>query len=650
MNCRRIFTVVVPGLLLLLTLPGRADDIRDWHLTALHSSVPNDEVLHLSISGNGKPDVIERWWNGKRVRWLDESGRMQPDDARGDQVGSVMQVDMDGDGIYDGPNDMNVKWCDTDGDGVPDVQAITINPATWGAEKSDRTGNPVFMVFINHDQHGVLGWIDWKHFDLACWAFTGTCNWLPNYHGNNDFVKTHCASYALTDPRLNWENPFSFYDEEGKGVANMAMRWCAPQPFNGTNVDIRPVVNAGFVTYDLDGNAGKDNESSFDMTLAGSGASIDISSMSHPLPHFAGNPKFDPCFQHNEWRRIKELIYMDRNKGYSLFFKTHWKCFNFVFDEDGDDHRWERVELLSPTSIPGNPKAAPVDIYSTARFGNTNGLPPGLDGNGQSDSLGDRGEFDLDGSGGGKLYIGVFDRKFHLYGAKWGAWTVDEDGKYHGGGGEPTHRPPATKINEVVKYTDTDGDGFIDTIEYDYDGDRKVDFKVCLLDYEEKGRKSPDVASLIDPGKLGWKGLHELFNKTAQASWLEALEVYHAAWQRDLTSPELDKLAAASSLRQRYDNSYWIKEKIFRMIRERLQTRVTKQLSDRMETEKFLADYARVYYTGHFDEVVRLIGKVPSEPWPQAFSPVVIQTTKKTKHDPMSAPLIPAIFSSREVQ
>lgn len=612
MNRARLWIAVASGLL--LAPSGHADGARDWHRTALHSSVPDGEVLHLSMSGGGKPDVIERWWNGKRVRWLDESGRMQPDDARGDLAGAVLQVDMDGDGTYDGPDDMNVKWCDTDGDGIPDVQAVVVNPTTWGVEKREQTGHPVFMIFINHDQHGVLGWIDWSHFDFACWAFTGTCNWLPNYHGNNDFVKTHVPAYALTDPRVNWENPFSFYDEEGKGVANMAMRWCAPQFSRGSKVEIRPLIHTGFVTYDLDGNAGKGNESSFDMTLNGNGGNIDISSMTHALPHFAGNPKFDPCFRHNEWRRLKELVYMDRNAGYRRFFSTRWKSINFVFDEDGDDHRWERVELLTPTSVPGSAKGPAVDIYSTARLGNSNGRPPGLDGNSQSDSLGDRGEFDLDGTGGGKLYIGVFDRKFHLFGAKWGAWTVDQNAKYHGGAGEPTHRPTAPSVNELVKYSDTDGDGFIDTIEYDYDGDRNIDFKVCLLDYREKGRKSPEAAELIDPAALGWQGLHRLFDQTAQAAWLEAHEVYRAAWRRNLTTPELDTLAAASSLRQRYDNSYWIKEKVFRAIRERMRARANAHPAESADVEKFLADYVRAYYTGHFDEVVRLIGTVPGEP------------------------------------
>jgi len=575
--------------------------------TELKSTTPDNEVLTTDIDGDGAPDILERWWHGKRVRWLNESGTMRMGDLRGDEVNDVLQADMDGDGAYDGPTDMNIKWCDTDGDGIPDVQAIAVNPKTWGPQKAEQTGHPVWMVFINHDKHGVLGWIDWEKFNFHCWDFTGMCNWLPNYHGNSDFVKTHVPPWALADARLNWENPFSFYDETGDGTSKMAMRWCAPQPNNKGRIDIPPAVNLAYVTYDLDGNSGYGNETSYDMTLECGGTDIDVAHMKHPLPHFKGNPKFDCCFNHNEWRRINELIYMDRNKGYGAFFSTKWKFVNMVFDEDGDDHRWERVEMMSSATNrkPGGP---PVDLYSTARYDNKEGKTPGLDALFQSDSLGDRGEFDQDGSGGGKLYIGPFDRKLHLYGAEAGAWTVDKNAGFHGGKGEPTKKPEATKVEEVVKYTDTDREGFIDTIKYDYTGSRHINLKVCLLDYKTGGF-DPQKAELVEPGKLGWKGMHELFNKMARDSWIEALSVYRAAWKSDLTTPELDKLAAASSLRQRYINAYWIKEKVFRQIRRNAIARMESHPEEAEQLEKFLSDYIQAYYTGRFDEVVHLVGQ-----------------------------------------
>ena len=581
-----------------------AADAQDWHRSALRSSTPDEEILYLSITGSDQPDILERWWNGKRVRWLSESRTLKKGDLRGDTVNDVLQVDMNGDATYDGPEDMNVKWCDTNRDGIPDVQAFAINPKQTDPGQKAQIGHETWMVYINHDKRGVLGWVDWSKFAFNCWAHTGRCNWLPNYHGNNDFVKTHAAPFTMSDPRIGWENPFSFYDETGDGVPEMNLRWCAPEKAVNGRLNIPPKVALAYVTYDLDGNSGKDNETSYDLSLQASGASIDISAMVHPLPHFKGDPKFDPCFFHNEWRRLDSLTYMDRNKGYGTFFETRWKSVNFTFDEDGDDHRWERVEMLYPTT------AERGDIYSTARSESKEGKQPGLCSGFQSDTLGDRGEFDLDGSGGAKLYIGPFDRKLHLYGAEWGAWTVDKKAQFHGGAGEPSNRPPAPKVEELVKYTDTDKDGFLDTVEFDYDGNRTIDLKVCLLDYKTS-TDDPQKAEIIEPGKLGWKGMHELFNRMAQQSWEEALLVYRAAWKRDLTTPELDKLAAASSMMQRYQNAYWIKETVFRNVRKDVLARMAATPAKTQQLEAYLADYTRAYFTGHFQQVAQLLANEP---------------------------------------
>lgn len=580
----------------------------------LKSGKPDTEVIRSDIDADGKPDLIERWWNGKRVRWLDESGLMRADDQRGNLLNCVLQVDMGGDGAYDGPEDMNIKWCDTNGDGVPDVQAFAINPKTWGAIESEQTGHPVWMLFINHDRRGVLGWVDWERFFFHCWDHTGKNNWLPNYHGNSDFVKTHAPPWSLSDARLNWENPFSFYDETGDGVSKMAMRWCAPQPNKDGGIDIPPKVVSAHLAYDLDGNSGHGNETSYDMSFECTGAEVDISGMKQQLPGFKGLSKFDPYFQHNQWRRIGEIQRMDRTKGYELLFATKWKRVSMVFDEDADDHRWERVEMMA-SSADKKPGGPPVDLYSTARYGNKEGRTPGLSGFFQSDSLGDRGEFDNDGSGGARLYVGAFDRKLHLYGAEWGAWTVDREAKFHGGAGEPTERPVAKKVGELVKYTDTDGDQFIDTIEYDYSGSGKTEFKVSLLEINGGAAQKTEV---IDPAKLGWKGMHELFNKLAEESWLEAHALYRAAWQRGLTTKLADRLAASSSLRQRHMNAYWIKEEIFRELRARIERRMAEQPKESEQLKHYLNDYIRAYYSGRFDQVLTLIadarGRTSCEP------------------------------------
>ncbi|HEV8428424.1 MAG TPA: hypothetical protein VGQ41_11045 [Pyrinomonadaceae bacterium] len=585
----------------------------DLRKSALKSTTPSDEVVRLDINNDGKPDILERWWNGKRVRWLDENGDMLPTDTRGDQIADVMQIDKNGDGSYDTATDINIKWADNDGDGRADMQAF----ATQGREWSNGTFNAAeshWMVFIDVEKDGVLGWLDWQNYDFGSdnWGYTGATDWLPDYNGNAIFLKVHRPPQSLPDPRLNWENPFDFFDFDGDGASEMAIRWLDPVPPLDKDVtNLSGVLSEAFATFDLDNDSTKGNETDYDMSLRGAGGpGIPYRQFVHKYPALKGNPKFDECFQWNNWRKIDELMYMPHEKSYDSFFTARWATMYFVFDEDDDDHRWERVEMYYPMHGFGGPKD--IDLYSTKKWrrGNYAELAmagpnerPGISGHPQADSLGDRGEFDEDNSGGGKLYVGVFDRKLHLGGAEWGAWTVDKNGEYHGGSKTPSSKPIAPKVDEVVKYTDTDQNGFLDTIEYDYDGDRTIDLKVSLLDYRTPSNPHPDVVPLIDTHKEGWKGLNSLFGQIASQSFQEGLTVYRAAWKRGLTTPEIDKLASASAIGERYDHGYWLKEKIFRIIRARLR----EAKMDGLEK-----DLTRLYYTGQFAEYARRIAEVPA--------------------------------------
>src|SRR5437762_369338 len=90
-----------------------------------------------------------------------------------------------------GPSDEIVRE-DIDGDGQADVQAFAIskNAAGQGAH---------WMLFIDVEKDGVLGWVDWETMRLENWAYTGRNAWLPDYNGDSIFLKIHADPAKIDD-------------------------------------------------------------------------------------------------------------------------------------------------------------------------------------------------------------------------------------------------------------------------------------------------------------------------------------------------------------------------------------------------------------------------------------------------------------------
>ncbi len=538
-----------------------------------------DAVIFTDVNGDGKPDILESWWNGKRCRWFDENGDMKKSDRRGDMVGDSMQIDIDGNGFYDGPADMNINWVNTNGDQQADLMCVAMNP---NAKQKDLWGGSShYMYFLDVDGDGVNHYINWKNFSFDSWRHTGGCNFSPDYNGNSLFIKTHLPPWALSDARFNWENPFAFFDFDGDGCTEMAVRYLNHHVKTNEVHTYSGFAGTVQIGFDLDNDSQHGQEESFDMSLGFDGPGVDYRNRANRFPGQKAPPWVLPYFQHKNYREIDELFYMPHELCFDEAMRGKWDKVQLVFDEDNDDHRWERVEFYEP----GDPY-----LPRPLRGEKNNSVVK----NTQSDSLGDRAEWDRDFSGKGQLYIGPWDNKLHLYGAESGVWLVD-DGSFFGSGSAPRVSSPniASKVKEVVQSTDTNNDGFFDRITYDYDGDKTIDLEVSLLDY---GIKAP---VLITPATEKWQGLHQTFKAMAKQSWADAQMLYRAAWRAGLTDTELEELAIASSTWEKYDHGYWLKEKLFRKLH--------KHFENNTEQQKALK---RAYFTRDFGAMTALIAAV----------------------------------------
>jgi hypothetical protein len=445
------------------------------------------------------------------------------------------------------------------------------------------------MVFVDVDRDGVNAFIDWPKFDFANWRTTTAANFSPDYNGNAIFLKQHIPAWLISDARLNWENPFAFYDFDNDGCTEMAIRLLDvakhPKPEVPGGSSYSGSDNEAFNTFDLDNDSQKGNEFDYDLTLRffsnneNGGEKLNYPQFRDPHPKMKA-PQWvldANLFRFDNWRRIDEFCYVTHDKCFDEMYRPKWGGCWLAFDEDDDDHRWERVELYYPTNDP----------YSTKRWrSGVKREEASLGGHPQADNLGDRGEWDADNSGRGKLYVGKWDGKLHLFGAESGAWTVDYDRKYWGAGPVVTgdsSKDNATKVEELVQYKDTNNDGYFDQITFDYDGDRTIDLSVNLDDGK---------SALHDPAQLKWRGLHELYVKISNQSFEDALKLYRAAWKKNLTDKEIDDLALASSTGEKYDHGYWLKEKLFRIVDRRLSGDKSKQ--DRLRKCYFSGDYAGV--------------------------------------------------------
>ena len=611
------------------------------------------------LNADGIPDTLLTVWNGKTVVFVGDDGKLpwpQADehrdwdqyfntvfnvgqeppsmwnDARGDWGNYTILVDRDECGRFDSAGDFYYKALDLNGDGYPEAEFYHLYPG-----RVERPWSNKLHVNLNGERD--MSYLDWENFFYTDneQRYLDDGKYVMNVHGSGFFLNSYCS-----EVQNSWENPIAWYDFDFDGRTNMVMRAADTHRVEKTEDDLcyRGDLSEFEISFELNGNTEPGKSHSLDMQLTfyqyeGIGPSyreyVDHITLTAGLPEAAFlSDRLLPTRQEPVRRYFP---YMDGHKFAAEF--EDWAGVWLIFDEDDDDNRWE--EMFSRHEPAGE-----WERYS--------------------DRIGDRTEVDLDYGGRGQLYVGTFDGRIHLYHAEEAIWDIDYLALYKGAvdrkdtdeGPEP---PPGLRYPRV-RYADTSGNGFIDTIEYltvEYGREsetEEVTRTVRLADYAEDGN-SPDACDLIEsrtdgtdvdgwrlgdwdgepltsqdfeatPNKVIYDRITELYRQTCEGMWDDAWRLYTTARRHGLNvSEDKDRnvrtayakkeLAALGDImvpegysrhlsgttrREQYHNGFWLKEKVL------------EDIIEHSCLDEFLV--RKYYYTGDIDALCRYIdGSMP---------------------------------------
>ena len=549
---------------------------------------PGTKIKQIDLDNDGDPDVLETLTiNNIPVRWIDDDDDMKYTDTEGDTDSDCLMIDRDKDGKFGSYNDLIIDWDDIDGDQKADIQVITDYVSK---EDKKAFGNGNYMWVFDTDHDNVFNYIDWNSFQLRCWIHNGLSDFLEDYHGKSMFLKMMSTTDKMNDVRLSWENPFLFYDPDNDGLTEMTIRfqdtppidhdWSIPNTVE--NMQLTGMIDWASISIDMDNDNATQNEFDLDMTINFNGDGFNYMDQVHHFSGMRGLPSTDSMFMDPRWRQLTELIYADHDSAWNLIFnRGRWESVYFTFDEDDDCSRWERVELYEPKNI--------------FKIGANNG---GIDNNSQSDAAGDRGEWDMDNSGNGNLYIGKFDGRIHLCGAEWGAWRIDQNalsfqgigGLYDGYGPNRASYEPI--VFPTIKYTDTDGNGFFDKLDFDLDGDTLFEHSVSLLKLE-----IDDRVEILVTSEMSYIDFVNLNTTVSEKMWKKALDASSVAEKAGLNLSWYSLMCHPKSIQQKYNYGYWLQFYIYHDLME---------LGIRKQNQKFLNSLDKAYFRGDWNIVGEL--------------------------------------------
>ena len=559
-------------------------------LSPLRLALPENRnsIKYIDIDNDGDPDILRYVINDTiPVQWIDDDDDMKFDDISGDLDSDCLMIDINNNGHYGNGSDLIIDWNDENGNGIADMQVVLEN----GEVDYKGKWTSHYMYIINTDDKGIFNHIDWDKYKVEGWDKMGSCNFFSNYHGNNLMLKVHISSFDIDDIRYNWENPFLFYDVDNDNYSEMAIR-LVDEPIsinennnNNNNYSFKFSHNITLaqLTFDLDNDNGPGNAIDYDMSLKYFGDGFNYSNQVHKFNSMTGLEGSDKYFYDPRFRQNTELIYANHDSAYSLIHdKGKWNGCWLVFDEDDDCHRWERVEFYDP-----------LDPY---KIGAKNG---GLDNNPQADVAGDRGEWDEDFSGEGNLYVSTLDNKIHLLGAEYGYWRVDQFATYYQGwqGWRGKNIQPEDfvftepEIAPIIKYADTDNNGFFDEVSYDMDADKNFEEVISLI-----ALGIPDSSVVIQTKSISYSDYNKLFEEVALESWNQAIDAMAVIGMYGINSSWYNVLLRANSTHEKYNNGYWISYYCYQDLKSYCKINNDEKLLNEIQKAYFSNNWAKLRY------------------------------------------------------
>ena len=135
-------------------------------------------------------------------------------------------------------------------------------------------------------------------------------------------------------------------------------------------------------------------------------------------------------------------------------------------------------------------------------------------------------------------------------------------------------------------YWNKDGNGFFDCIEYDLDGDKQFETAVDLL-----ALGIDDKCGLIDISGFTYEDYTRLAVDMADGMWRNAADAVKVARLYGVETMWYAKLMQAASIRQRYNNGYWLQFYLYRDMAHMLRMKGDEAMLKKLDAAYYSGDW-----------------------------------------------------------